>query len=701
MELQKGPASKTDLDIPPAFRNDVLRGKQVLIGCGGGFHQECSQPYSPVAKWMEDADVTLNDEGQQYGNLDEASAVARTPRKCLVIWCGDHKQTPGGRRKTDEAKAFRRKLLRRPIALRGNTEYLQPNMLGKVVLRHLEDVDDPIVNELREMVRETIGSTQPFSERSVATLRTVCQEVGCAFHEGLCIPVCFTALSVLWLALHKEKFPLLADTLLAAAGVAGKQRWALILPSSARVSMVTYTTVIAFRYPEVDNVQNDLTCFGNYLLGAQSTHGGFLPVFWDAPSACLYAVQSQFKLTPDENGCLAVLHNRNKMVTTFGNSEWATQSEGSVQSKSVTSCAGMTAHLVLLAQTRVGFLSGGRSKRMNDLSQNEFLAQLEEAYARATVALTRAQKLCIIMGPLDMRGLMGAATVIGCLKHGAGVCGVHEENRTVEMFLKENSIDEGPDDSAFLDSLRRSLNTTRGVYPPVALAEIYCEGSRPLTRIRRLHLIVVDLDRSQNVSKRVYGQFQEVHLSAELKECFNTLPVPTTDPECPYRCRYVYGYGIDGSDLPSYVLWPRRGHDGHFWLVDPWTGRFFDPSTADFLAPIGLEHFFDAFALIHKRSIRVAAANALRIPIEDIQANLVVKQARAELFRPLRVPLRRKMHQWLVMRPRARRKVLMRLTVIAQAPIQTSAVKMVLLKLLILTNLKKRTRSLADLLRGG
>ena len=33
--------------------------------------------------------MALNDEGQQYGNLDEASAVARTPRKCLVIWCGD------------------------------------------------------------------------------------------------------------------------------------------------------------------------------------------------------------------------------------------------------------------------------------------------------------------------------------------------------------------------------------------------------------------------------------------------------------------------------------------------------------------------------------------------------------------------------------------------------------------------------------
>ena len=390
---------------------------------------------------MEDADVTLNDEGQQYGNLDEASAVARTPHKCLVIWCGDHKQTPGGLRKTDEAKAFRRKLLRRPIALRGNTEYVQPNMLGKVVLRYLEDVDDPIVNEIRKMVGETIGSTQPLSQRSVATLRTVCQEVGCAFHEGLCIPVCCTALSVLWLALHKEKFPLLADTLLAAAGVAGKQRWALILPSSARVSMVTYTTVIAVRYPELDHVQNDITCLAIYLLGAQSTHGGFLPVFWDAPSAYMHAATD--------------------------------------------------------------------------------------------------------------------------------ICGVREENRTVEVFLKENSIDEGPDDSAFLDSLRRSLNTTRGVYPPAALAEIYCEDSRPLTRIRRLHLIVVDLDRSRNVSKRVYGQFQEVHLSAELDECFNTLPVPITDPECPYRCRYVYGYGIDGSDRPSYVLWPRRVATSGWWTLGP------------------------------------------------------------------------------------------------------------------------------------
>ena len=175
VEMKKGPANQTALDIPPVFGNDVLRSKRVLVGCSGGFHQECQQPYSPVASWMENADVALNDEGQQYGNLDEASAIARAPRKCLVIWCGDHKQTPGGLRKTDEAKAFRRKLLRRPIALRGDTEHFQPNMLGKVVLRYLDGMDEPLINRIQVFffARCCLGQVPggaPFSQRSVFPL---------------------------------------------------------------------------------------------------------------------------------------------------------------------------------------------------------------------------------------------------------------------------------------------------------------------------------------------------------------------------------------------------------------------------------------------------------------------------------------------------------------------------------------------------
>ena len=361
-ELQKGPASKTDLDVPPAFRNDVLRGKQVIIGCGGGFRQECTQPYSPVAQWMADVDVALNDEGQQYGNLDEASAIARVPRKGLVIWCGDHKQTPGGLRKSEEARAFRRKLMRRPVALRGDTQFIQPHMLGAIVHPYVKDVAGSQAEGLRLMLQESTQQPLALSPASVKAFQDVCQETFGKHWTDVITPCSCAAVAVLWLALSPEKFPLLADTFSCAAGTAGKQRWALILPSSARVSELTYTTIIGARYPELDTYRNDIIQFGNFLQGEQSTRGGFLPIFWDAPFSYLHAsaeigevvdwIRGKFTVTAEGGQNLAVLHNRNKMVNAFATTEWVAGSKGAVLSRSVTSCAGMTAYLVLVAQTK-------------------------------------------------------------------------------------------------------------------------------------------------------------------------------------------------------------------------------------------------------------------------------------------------------------------------------------------------------------
>ena len=129
-------------------------------------------------------------------------------------------------------------------------------------------------------------------------------------------------------------------------------------------------------------------------------------------------IQEQFQLTAGENGCLAVLHNRNDMVSSFHRSEWVSASNGSVISRGITSCAGMTARMMLLSQTKIGFLTGGRSKTYRALPGEEQETQKEEAFARATVALTRAQQWCFLMCPLDMKGLIGAATVIGSLQHG-------------------------------------------------------------------------------------------------------------------------------------------------------------------------------------------------------------------------------------------------------------------------------------------
>ena len=90
---------------------------------------------------------------------------------------------------------------------------------------------------------------------------------------------------------------------------------------------------------------------------------------------------------------------------------------------------------VVSLQTRVGFLSGGRGKSFHQLPAQEQASQKEEAYARATVTLIRAQQICFIMGPLDMQGVVGAATIIGCLKYGASFSGLDEQEDSVFCTL--------------------------------------------------------------------------------------------------------------------------------------------------------------------------------------------------------------------------------------------------------------------------
>ena len=89
---------------------------------------------------------------------------------------------------------------------------------------------------------------------------------------------------------------------------------------------------------------------------------------------------------------MAVLHNQNKMVTQFGMSAWVAQSNHKVYSRSVTSCAGMTAFPGCgPPKPELDFLSGGRGAGFLRLRPEDRISQTDDAYARATVALTRAQ----------------------------------------------------------------------------------------------------------------------------------------------------------------------------------------------------------------------------------------------------------------------------------------------------------------------
>ena len=490
---------------------------------------------------------------------------------------------------------------------------------------------------------------------SVTVLQELCQETIGRCWDAVTTPCCCAAFTVLWLALAPEKFPLQADTLSCAAGTAGKQKWSLILPSSARVSELTYVTIVGTRYPELDTFQNDIIQFGNYLQEEQCTRGGFLPIFWDAPYSYIHAstdirevvdwIKDNFLVTKEGNKHLAVLHNRNKMVNAFASTEWVAGSEGAVLSRSVTSCAGMTAHLVLLAQTRVGFLSGGRGKTFHQLPQQEQDAQKEEACARATVALTRAQQICIIMSPLDMRGLVGAATIMGCLKYGACFSGLDAQDDSVLILrLKDEDLLEAPDDSAFLQSLRLSCARVNGVYPPLALVEAFITEDDDIPRVRRLHLIVVDLTRSRRLSPKVNRLLSRIDVDDCAAQCWNTLPIPWKQDQEPYELRYVFAYAMDGTDLPCYILWPVRTEDRSFWCLDAWKGDWVQLDKCGFLGPVGIEHFFDAFCYFPQRPWRAAAIQALGIPSCHIAVDAHIMKLEDNKFKltPRRIPVERR-----------------------------------------------------------
>ena len=201
MELKKNKTNKTSLDVTCENRHEVLRQKKLLIGCGGGFQQECSQSYSPVARWITEVALMLTDESQQYGNIEETSVIARTPRTCINIWAGDHRQTPGGLKNTVECRLFRQKLLERPLALRCGTEYVQPHEMYRIVNRYLDGPWDSPSHQLKLLLEET---DDPSNSEHITAVTQLWREIFNNEDASLTTIVCVTCFAILWLAIKGE-----------------------------------------------------------------------------------------------------------------------------------------------------------------------------------------------------------------------------------------------------------------------------------------------------------------------------------------------------------------------------------------------------------------------------------------------------------------------------------------------------------------
>ena len=240
---------------------------------------------------------------------------------------------------------------------------------------------------------------------------------------------------------------------------------------------------------------------------------------------------------------------------------------------------------------------------------------------------------------------VGAATVMGCLKYGACFSGLDDQDDPVLLIrLKDEDLLEAPDDSAFLQSLRFSCTRVTGVYPPLALAEAFITEEDRAPRVRRLHLMVVDLHRRRRMADRVLRLLSDIQVDRCAEECWNTLPIPWKRNQEAYQLRYVFGYGMDGSDLPCYILWPTRTVEHSFWCIDAWKGDWVRLDKCSFMAPLGIEHFFDAFCFDPQRPWRAAACQALGIPSCHVSDDTHLEQLHERKFSltPRRVPVERK-----------------------------------------------------------
>ena len=61
------------------------------------------------------------------------------------------------------------------------------------------------------------------------------------------------------------------------------------------------------------------------------------------------------------------------------------------------------------------------------------------------------------------------------------------------MELKARSLAQSRDDANFLAAFRHSATVKTGEFPPAALVELYHEPEAIAARLRRLHLVIVDL----------------------------------------------------------------------------------------------------------------------------------------------------------------------------------------------------------------
>ena len=277
--------------------------------------QDLTMQWSTLGGFMQDLSLLVINEGQQYGTDREIAVISLLKQQPLVLWTGDSQQTPGGiAQVAPNAKRSRQLLLAKKHGLRSDRNYSMPSNLAEAMIKLLDHSSNEGLAILSQVLckgEHALGNlwTDQLSQQAAQDLRqvnTVLPGLDAQFRaaqpneqtqrltivdpqllEGTTVNFSRSLVRLAWILQHAVTLLPMAGDIQAVlnsqtAGVSDIHAWGLMLPSSSRVSPITYHSVVAVRYPDLCRCINSAWELGSFASGGiPCKPPGFQFVLWN------------------------------------------------------------------------------------------------------------------------------------------------------------------------------------------------------------------------------------------------------------------------------------------------------------------------------------------------------------------------------------------------------------------------------------
>ena len=376
------------------------------MATGGTVAQDLTMQWSTFGGFMQELSLLIIDEGQQYGTDREIAVISLLKQQPLVIWTGDSQQTPGGiAQAAANAKRSRQLLLAKKHGLRSDRNYfhaIQPSRSNdQAPLDNSSNEGLAILSQVLRKGEHALGNlwTSQLSQQAAQDLQqvnTVLPGLDAQFRaaqpneraqlptivdpqllEGTTVNFPRSLVRLAWILQHAVTLLPMAGDIQAVlnsqtAGVSDIHAWGLMLPSSSRVSPITYHSVVAVRYPDLCRFINSAWELGSFASGGiPSKPPGFQFQFvlWDTNARIngLVAVDLETLVSqvlsdyPPNAGFangLFVMTTATDHKNNLNSSALKKNYARTLRVETIANSAGGTAEVAIVAQPSTGFLNG-------------------------------------------------------------------------------------------------------------------------------------------------------------------------------------------------------------------------------------------------------------------------------------------------------------------------------------------------------